>query len=133
MKLVQSMDRLQGAARSLLPTFVALCDKLEKVVDSTLTQQKELQRSCTFEELWEGEHLAQPSIAEMLEWIYDSQVELRKESGLREHLMQKLSHDSLQSCSSLLDLWQASTFFDVERYRARSDAVKIHGSLTTSK
>eukprot|EP00961_Rhodomonas_salina_P040496 543851-Rhodomonas_salina.2 len=83
MKLVQSMERLRNAARSLLESFPELCVKVENLVDTTLSQQKELQAACTVEELWEAEHKAQPSIAQMLEWVYDVQVELRKELGLR--------------------------------------------------
>lgn len=128
MKLVQSMERLRNAARSLLESFPELCVKVENLVDTTLSQQKELQAACTVEELWEAEHKAQPSIAQMLEWVYDVQVELRKELGLREHMLQGINHDSVQKIAAFVDIWQASTYFDVQRYYARSDAVKIHGT-----
>jgi len=126
MKLVRSIERLLSAANTLLEAFKSLCEKVGKVLDSVVTQQQDLQESCSCEDLWSGGYHAQPSIADMLEWIYDVQVELRKELGLREHMMKRINLDAVQSCAGLIDLSQASLFFNLNRYRARSDMVKIH-------
>jgi len=64
----------------------------------------------------------------MLDWLYDVQVELRKELSLRQRILQGTSYDSLEKLSIMLDLWQASTFFDRNRFLARSDAVRIHAA-----
>jgi hypothetical protein len=125
-RLMRSMERLH---RALLPQVAALatvCEKVDKVVDSTLQQSLDLQAQCDPASLWDGSYDGQPSIAEMQEWLQDCFISLGRELALRELLMRDVGSD--EGMNRAVEHWDSRIWFDPEQTRARLDAVRIHGT-----
>ena len=128
-RLIRSMERLYKALRPQVAALAEACDKLEKVVNSTMLHVLELHAECAPECLWDSAYCGQPSIAEMEEWLQDCFHSLRRELALREQLMLDIGSD--EGLNRAVELWDSQIWFDAEHTRARLDIVRIHGVTAT--
>ena len=129
--IAASIERLLRAMPAVMTLLAAASAKIDKVVDQLLIEQAELQPLCSLDELWEGAYLAQPSIAEMAEWLHDALIALRRELALRNELVKSVSIEGDESAARALDLWEANVFLDPAEVRGRAEAVRIHCVLAS--
>jgi hypothetical protein len=124
--LTGSIERLLRAIPPVMALLAVACTKLQKLLEQLLLEQAELQPLCSCEELWEGTYPAQPSVAEMSEWLHDALIALRRELALRTALVGAVGCESDDAAERALDLWEAAVFFEPRDFAGRAEAVKIH-------
>ena len=124
-RLIRSMERLHRALHPQVAALATACNKLDKIVNNTLEQVLELQAECEPAILWASAYAAQPSIAEMQEWLQDIFNSLRRELAVREELMREVGCE--EGMNRAVELWESRVWFDHEHSRSRLDIVRIHG------